>query len=80
MTANQGDGRRIVPGVARLGTPRAVTATAVGARHENRADALRRVPREDPSGSGGFVVGVGVYCHERQGPVSHEQVLLQKYV
>ena len=80
LTAHHGDGRRIVPGIARLDTPRSVTATAVGTRHENRADAFRRVPREDPSGSGGLVVGVGVYCHERQGPVSHETVLLQKYV
>ncbi|CAM5702756.1 hypothetical protein SHIRM173S_01791 [Streptomyces hirsutus] len=69
-----------MPGIARLDTPRPVTATAVGTRHENRADAFRRVPREDPSGSGGLVVGVGVYCHERQGPVGHETVLLQRYV
>ena len=80
LTAHRGDRRRIVPGIARLDTPRPVTATAVGTRHEDRADALRRVPREDPSGSGGLVVGVGVYCHERQGPVGHETVLLQKYV
>ena len=73
LTAHRGDGRRIVPGIARLDAPRSVTAAAVGTRHENRADAFRRVPREDPSGSGGLVVGVGVHCHERQRPVSHEK-------
>lgn len=80
LTAHQGDRRRIVPGIARLDTPWSVTATAVGTRHENRADAFRRVPREDASGSRGLVVGVGMYRHERQGPASHETVLLQKYV
>lgn len=69
-----------MPGITWLDTPRSITATAVGTGHENRADAFRRVLREDPTGSGGLVVGVGVYCHERQGPVSHERNLLQRYI
>lgn len=61
-----------MPGVARLGAPRTVTAATVGARDEHRADALRRITRQDTPCSRSFVVRVGVHCHQSQSPVSHE--------
>ena len=58
-----------MPGITRLDAPWPVSATAVGTRHENRADAFRRIPREDPSGPG------GLDCSPRGDPAPVARVL-----
>ena len=63
--------RGVVPLLARLGAPGPVAARTVGAGDQNGAHTLGCVAGQDPAGAGGFVIRMGVNCHEREG-VGHD--------
>src|SRR3954468_4716349 len=51
---------------SRLDTVRAVTELTVGTGDHDGAHAGAGVPGEDTAGTGGFVVRMCVYCHQRR--------------